>query len=305
MLTLGCLGVAGLWVGLSNQFGPRFIRGLIAETGRGIAKPASVPRPESWSDNALTAAWLGHSTVLLNFYGVNILTDPVLFRRIGADLRVGTVGPKRLVSSALPAHKLPSIDLVLLSHAHMDHMNFPSLRRLPASARVVTARATSDLLRRTHFNAVTELGWGDRTSLNTANGNVDVQAFEVNHWGARWKHDRHRGYNGYIIEREGRKIIFGGDTAMSHTFRPLRSKGPFELAIMPIGSYRPWEHSHCTPEQAVTMANHAGAERFLPIHHKTFVLGKEGPTEPMQRLEAALERDRIALRDIGQTFQLN
>ena len=92
---------------------------------------------------------------------------------------------------------------------------------------------------------------------------------------------------------------------MSETFRPLRKKGPFDLAIMPIGSYKPWVHSHCTPEQAVTMANQAGAEYFLPIHHKTFVLGKEGPTEPMQRLEAALERDRIALRDIGQTFRLN
>jgi L-ascorbate metabolism protein UlaG (beta-lactamase superfamily) len=305
MLTLGCLGVAGLWVGLSNQFGPRFIRGLIAETGRGIEKPTAVPRPETWDSNTITAAWLGHSTVLINFLGLNVLTDPVLFRRIGADLRLGTVGPKRLVSAALPPHKLPPIDLVLLSHAHMDHLNLSSLRRLPASARVVTAKATSDLLRRTQFNAVTELGWGDRAAITTANGDVRVEAFQVNHWGARWKHDRHRGYNGYIIEREGRKILFGGDTAMTTSFQSLRQKGRFDLGIMPIGSYRPWEGSHCTPEQAVTMANDAGVDYFLPIHHKTFVLGKEGPTEPLERLEAALESDRIALRDIGETFRLN
>src|SRR5258706_12712944 len=251
MLTLGCLGVAGLWVGLSNQFGPRFIRGLIAETGREIQQPASIPRPENWDRNAITAAWLGHSTVLLNFYGLTVLTDPVLFRRIGVDLRVGTFGPKRLVTSALPPHKLPPIDVVLLSHAHMDHLNLPSLRRLPASARVVTAKATSDLLRRTHFKAVSELGWGDRANLTTAKGDVRIQAFQVNHWGARWKHDRHRGYNGYIIEREGRRILFGGDTAMTSSFRLLRKKGPFDLGIMPIGSYRPWVWSHCTPEQAV------------------------------------------------------
>ena len=134
MLTLGCLGVAGLWVGLSNQLGPRVIRGFIAETGRPIEQPVSVPKPETWDQNSITAAWLGHSTVLINFYGVNILTDPVLLRRIGPDLRVGTLGPKRLVRSALPPHKLPPIDVVLLSHAHMDHLNFPSLRRLPASA---------------------------------------------------------------------------------------------------------------------------------------------------------------------------
>jgi L-ascorbate metabolism protein UlaG (beta-lactamase superfamily) len=305
MLTLGCLGVAGLWVGLSNQVGPRTIRSLIAETTRGIEQPPLVPTPEKWDRNSLTAAWLGHSTVLINFYGLTILTDPVLFRRIGPDLRLGTVGPKRLVASALSPDKLPPIDLVVLSHAHMDHLNFPSLRRLPGSARVVTARATSDLLRKTHFKAVTELGWGDRAMVNTANGEVRIEAFQVNHWGARWKRDKHRGYNGYIIEREGRRLMFGGDTAMTTSFRSLRSKGPFHLALMPIGSYRPWERSHCTPEQAVAMANDAGAEYFLPLHFKTFLLGKEGPTEPLQRLEAALEPERIALRDIGQTFRLN
>src|SRR6266536_3746467 len=156
MLTLGCLGVAGLWIGFSNQFGPRFIRGLVAETTRGVDEPAFVPRPETWNDNSITAAWLGHSTVLLNIFGLNVVTDPVLFSRIGADLRLATVGPKRLVSSALAPHELPPVDLVLLSHAHMDHLDFPSLRRLPASARIVTARATSDLLRKTHFHAVTE-----------------------------------------------------------------------------------------------------------------------------------------------------
>src|SRR5438874_11420612 len=99
------------------------VRGLINETGRAILKPHSIPSPHSWDPNAITATWLGHSTVLLNFYGLTILTDPVLCKRVGADTPLGTIGAKRLVAPALKAHELPPIDLVLLSHAHMDHLD--------------------------------------------------------------------------------------------------------------------------------------------------------------------------------------
>jgi L-ascorbate metabolism protein UlaG (beta-lactamase superfamily) len=119
---------------------------------------------------------------------------------------------------------------------------------------------------------------------------------------AQLRRDTYRGYNGYMLSREGKKIIFGGDTAKTDSFRPLRSKGPFEVAIMPIGSYKPFECSHCTPEQSVRMTNDAGAKYLLPIHHKTFKLGREGQAEPLRRLEMALEPERIALRDVGQTF---
>src|SRR4029078_7340173 len=142
--------------------------------------------------------------------------------------------------------------------------------------RVVTAASTADLLRDTRLKDPQELSWGESTRIKTDNGDVEFKAFEVNHWGARWKYDKQRGYNGYIIAREGKKIIFGGDTAWSDSFRALRSKGPFELAIMPIGAYSPWIQSHCTPEQAAQMANDAGAKYFLPIHFTTFTLGREG-----------------------------
>ena len=149
----------------------------------------------------------------------------------------------------------------------------------------------------------TELRWGDKTTVKTRNGDVVVEAFQVNHWGARWRRDTYRGYNGYTLEREGKKIIFGGDTAMCDNFAGLRSKGRFEMAIMPIGAYQPWVRAHCTPEQAVQMANNAGADYILPIHHKTFKLGQEGPDEPIRRFEAALEPERVALRaKWGETF---
>jgi L-ascorbate metabolism protein UlaG (beta-lactamase superfamily) len=301
-IALGAMGSAGLWTGCSDAFGARFVRGFINEVGRPIARPRSIPRPQEWNSNAITASWLGHATVLVNFYGLTILTDPVLMQRIGADVGLGTLGPKRLVAPALRVDQLPRIDLVLLSHAHFDHFDTPTLEALPAGAKAVTARRTGDLLADTSLKCPVELGWGDKSVVTTASGDIEIEAFEVRHWGARWRRDTYRGYNGYILSREGKKIIFGGDTAMTDKFRSLRSKGPFELAIMPIGSYKPFECSHCTPEQAVQMTNDAGAKHLLPIHHRTFTLGREGQVEPVQRLEKALEPERIALRDVGETF---
>lgn len=278
------------------------MRGFLAESCRSVIKPKQAPRPECWDPQSITAAWLGHATVLVGFYGVNILTDPALFRRIGADTPLGTLGPKRLIAPALRPAQLPPIDLVLLSHAHMDHLDIPTLRSLPGRPRAVTAHATEDLLAATNLVEPISLRWGDRARVRTRNGDLDVLAFEVKHWGARWRRDTYRGYNGYVIEREGRKILFGGDTALTDSFRSVRGCGRFELAIMPIGAYQPWVCSHCTPEQAVRMTNDAGADFLLPIHFKTFAFGREGTVEPLLRLEAALERGRIGWRDVGETF---
>jgi len=280
------------------------VRGLVGEARRKVLKPDSVPSPESWDSNQITAAWLGHSTVLLNFYGLTILTDPLLGKRAGADTLVGTVGVKRLVAPALKARELPAIDLVLLSHAHMDHLNPATIRSLPGDPRAITAHATDDLLADCGLHSIDTLRWGESVRISTEHGAVNVEAFQVKHWGARWKLDKFRGYNGYIVEREGKKIIFGGDTAWTPTFRPLRSRGPFEMALMPIGAYNPWLCSHCTPEQAVQMANDAGAKHFLPMHFKTFPFGREGVLEPMERLENAIEPERIGWRDVGQTFSV-
>jgi L-ascorbate metabolism protein UlaG (beta-lactamase superfamily) len=303
-LTVGSLSAVSFWISSSDQLGARMVRGVVAETGRKVLKPSFTPSPAAWDSNAITASWLGHSTVLMNLYGVTILTDPVLFKRIGADAVVGTIGPKRLIAAALKPAQLPPIDLVLLSHAHMDHLDLATLRSLPGNPHAVTAHATEDLLLETKLKKPKSLKWGQSTCVSTSHGDVTIGAFEVNHWGARWKIDRYRGYNGYTIEREGKKIIFGGDTAWTDSFRNLRSQGPFEMAMMPIGAYQPWIRSHCTPEQAVRMANDAGAKYFLPLHFKTFPFGREGVSEPLERLETAIESERIALREVGQTFQV-
>jgi L-ascorbate metabolism protein UlaG (beta-lactamase superfamily) len=242
----------------------------------------------------------------MNFFGVTILTDPVLFPRVGIRLPGITIGPKRLTAPALKFHDLPQIDLILLSHAHFDHLDLRTLGCFDETTRVITARGTSDLLKRTRFSEITELGWDESKTLSAAAGKMVIAAFPVKHWGARTQHDTHRGYNGYLIERKERRIIFAGDTAMTESFALLRRHGPIDVAIVPISAYNPWIQSHSTPEQAVQMANAAGARFVVPVHHQTFRLSLEPFREPIERFEAALSKtpERIALREIGETFVL-
>lgn len=262
------------------------------------------PDPRAWPDTGLHAAWLGHTTVLIKIDGVTILTDPVFSQRAGIGLGPFTLGIKRLVEPALLIADLPKIDIVLLSHAHMDHFDIPSLRHLEnRGVTVITAARTADLLRVRRYAAVHELGWDARTRV----GPVQVRAFRVKHWGARVHKDTFRGYNGYTIEAGRYRVLFGGDTALTDSFRPLKTSRPFDLAIMPVGAYNPWIHAHCTPEQAWSMAQQAGAEFFLPVHHQTFQLSREPYFEPIERVygSAGNHPDRVALSRIGQEFQTN
>jgi len=279
------------------------------ESWRPIAPAFAKPELSKWSDARITAAWIGHATVLINFFGIKILTDPALFPRIGIRLPGFTIGPKRLTAPALRFPDLPQIDLIVLSHAHFDHFDLRTLHCFDELTRVITAPNTADLLRRTRLRDITELRWGETKVLNIAGqmkGDIAISAFQVKHWGARKQRDDYRGYNGYVIKRNGRSILFSGDTAMTSTFAELFQDGPIDLAIMSIGAYNPWIQSHCTPEQAIEMATAAGAQFIVPVHHQTFRLSFEPFREPIERFEAALSNtpERIALRDIGETFVL-
>ncbi|MDE3197833.1 MAG: MBL fold metallo-hydrolase, partial [Acidobacteriota bacterium] len=141
--------------------------------------------------------------------GVTILTDPVFSEKIGIGLGPMTLGMTRIVGPALGHTEIPRPDIVLLSHAHMDHFDLPSLRALESEAtNVVTAARTSDLLR-ARYRSIHELAWGDSVRF----GETEIQAFEVNHWGARLRSDTYRGFNGYVIETRNYRVLFGGDTA--------------------------------------------------------------------------------------------
>jgi L-ascorbate metabolism protein UlaG (beta-lactamase superfamily) len=281
---------------------PRF-RQFGRELGRPILPPSTVPDPKRWPDRGLHAAWLGHATVLVKLDGYTILTDPVLYSRIGLDFRVFTLGLKRMVAPALDLEDLPRIDLVLLSHAHMDHFDLPTLRALESrSIDVVTSWGTSDLLRPERWRSVRELRWGQTAQA----GPVSIRAIEVRHWGARMRTDTWRGYTGYLLEAGGHRVLFGGDTAITDAFRRIRTARGIDLAIMPIGAYNPWIRVHCTPEQAWRMGNEAGAEFLIPVHHQTFRLSNEPVAEPLERLltVASSHPDRVPVREIGAAFHL-
>lgn len=287
--------------GWAYRAAPMFWQRYKDDLKRQVRPAPHRPDPRIWPDTGLHAAWLGHSTVLLKIDGVTILTDPVFSARVGLGFGPVTLGIKRLVAPALGRLDLPRIDLILLSHAHFDHFDLPSLRALAdRRTTVITAANTSDLLHGIRYGAVHQLGWSETARA----GAVSVRAFEVNHWGARMRKDSHRGYNGYTIEVGRYRVLFGGDTADTTAFRALKTSRPFDIALMPVGAYNPWIHYHCTPEQAWRMAGEAGAEFFLPIHHQTFELSREPYLEPIERIyDAAGNRpDRVAIDAIGREF---
>jgi L-ascorbate metabolism protein UlaG (beta-lactamase superfamily) len=283
---------------------PAFWKQFSQELQRPIGGAPRIPDWRKWTDRGIHAAWLGHSTVLLRVDGFTMITDPILSDWCGVHVGPVTLGLKRLVAPALQSSELPHIDLLLLSHAHMDHLDIPSVRALEdKGTAVITARSTSDLLRPTRYKSVTEIGWGDRARV----GPATVRGVEVRHWGARVRTDTYRGYNAYVIDIGRHRILFGGDTAEIDTFRSVRSSRPVDLAIMPIGAYDPWIHVHCNPEQAWRMGSDAGAEHFLPVHNQTFRLSREPLGEPLERfLEAAGPHpDRVLTRHIGDEARLS
>lgn len=285
----------------------RFLRQMLFDgNGRPLA-PAARPDPTSWSDGAITGSCLGHSTVLLNLLGVRIVTDPVFSTRVGPGVHPLILGPRRRLRPALGPGDLPPPDVLVLSHAHFDHFDVPSLRRFSRDTPVVTAHATADLLRRLGFRAIHELTWRRSVTLAPRGEKVRITALPVAHWGARMLRDVHRGYNGYLFERGGHAVCFGGDTAYTRAFAALNDpRRPLDLAIMPIGAYDPWIRAHCSPEQAVAMAEEAGARHFVPIHHETFKLSDEPVAEPATRIRAAFahEPGRLLAVNVGETFRV-
>jgi L-ascorbate metabolism protein UlaG (beta-lactamase superfamily) len=266
------------------------------------APPAAPLRPDlsKWNDATLAATWLGHASVLLHVGGLTILTDPVLRNRVGIGLGLITGGPRRHVAPALQIRELPPIDLLLISHAHYDHLDRPTLVRMNKKIPVVTAAGTRDLIHDLGFQDVTELRWGEATTLR----GVTVTAQKVAHWGARTFFDSHRGFNAYLIEDGRHRVLYGGDTAYHEYFKEVRK---VDLAVLGIGGYDPYLASHATPEQAWTMAGHLNADFLLPMHHSTFRLSHEPKGEPLERLLTVAGKDagRLALTQVGGQWALD
>ena len=298
---------------LGQEIGQRRTRWEMLTNDSPIETPKFKPDPLSWDDSTITVAWIGHSTVLINLFGTRIITDPVFSDRIGLDIAgLFTLGPKRLVYPALKIDELGPIDLILVSHGHMDHLDTSTVRKFGRSTPLVMSKNTVDLIDGLGFESVYELDWGQWTQV----GGVRIEAFEVKHFGWRypWEQDRSRGnpagrsYNAYLVSKNGKHILFAGDTAYHEMFKNIAQRSiPIELAMMPIGAYDPWIRSHANPEQALEMADHMQARHVLTMHWGTFIQSEEPTLEPMQRLKkaAANQPERIVLDSIGKTWALN
>jgi L-ascorbate metabolism protein UlaG (beta-lactamase superfamily) len=272
------------------------------------------PSPENWKDDNITLSWLGHSSILINFYGTWILTDPALLERIGLYLFGSSIGPSRITPPALTVEQIPQPDIILLSHAHMDHMDYPTLKkitdRFPGKIDVITAYLTADVIADLPWKSITVLDWKEEKVID----NLRIKAFEVEHFGWRypWEKDRSRGYfkdgrsyNAYLLEKNGKTILFGGDTRMTEKLNQINKK--VDIALMPIGAYNPWKHAHCNPEEALQMADEIGTKYFIPMHCKTFQQGNESFEEPINWLIKSSKKYnlKIGLTEIGDTFSLD
>jgi L-ascorbate metabolism protein UlaG (beta-lactamase superfamily) len=264
--------------------------------------PSKAPTLTEALDHDAWACWIGHATVLIRMAGKWILTDPVLFDAYGIHVLGLTLGPRRYTPPALSIDEIPRPDLILLSHAHLDHMDRRTLielsERYPGQIDVITATNTKDVIEDLEWRSLNEMDWGDHVAID----GLEITALQVEHNGWRMPGEAcrasgqrrtGRSYNGYHLESSHTSIVFGGDTAYTTQFGNI--KRDVELAIMPIGAYRDCHAVHCNPEEAHAMVTMMKARRMLPIHHGTFNQQCEPAHEPIQRLLTAVTKDRRAM----------
>ncbi|TVQ60969.1 MAG: hypothetical protein EA378_10275 [Phycisphaerales bacterium] len=245
--------------------------------------------------HGLAAAWLGHASVLATMGELTVAVDPVLSTRIGPRLGARVFGLSRRTPLPIDAASLRGIDAVLITHAHFDHLDRPTLARLadPRTTVIVPPRCARLIPR--GFKAVIELPAGEAIDFH----GVELRALMPRHWGARAWLDRRRGFNAYILRSDDAAALFAGDTAETDVFDNLDG---IDLAAFGIGAYEPWEHMHATPEQVWRMFLASGARRLLPVHHSTFELSDEPMHEPITRLMNAAgdDAERVIVGEPGE-----
>ena len=267
----------------------------------------SIP-PRRVEGSGLRTTLVNHSTVLLQHAGANILTDPIWSERASP---LPWMGPRRRRKPGVSWEDLPSIDAVLISHNHYDHLDLPTLRRLAArgdSTFIVPARGAG-LLRSENIGPAHELDWGEsfslRASLAGSLRDVTIHCVPALHFSRRGIYDRNMTlWCGYVIECQERLVYFAGDTAFGRHFAQIRDKfGPLHVALLPIGAYEPrWFMSsvHMAPDEAVRAHEILGVKTSIAIHHGTFQLTDEGIDTPKKQLMAYAQRDSFLVLNNGQ-----
>jgi L-ascorbate metabolism protein UlaG (beta-lactamase superfamily) len=253
--------------------------------------------------------FIGHSSFLLQIGGKNVLVDPVFATRL--------VILRRQRRPGLTVPTLPPIDLVLITHAHMDHLNLPSLRWVARATKelrgfaptIVVPDGVEDLVDRSGFARVYGMSWWQERRV----AGLRVIMTPCRHWGARMFKDTHRGYGGYCITdpTPGSTMVYhSGDTAYFDGFKEIGHRLQPDVGLMPIGAYFPDTHRtvHTSPEEAVRGFIETGAEWMVPMHFGTFPLGREPMDEPVKRLRAEARRlkieDRVKVLEEGEMLRV-
>jgi L-ascorbate metabolism protein UlaG (beta-lactamase superfamily) len=281
---------------------PRMTGGAIVENWGRCARQVDPRR--------MVATWIGHSTMLIQAGGLNILTDPLWSERASP---FSFIGPERVRAPGIRFDDLPKIDLVLISHNHYDHMDVPTLKRLWERDRplIVTSLGNDTILKREGI-ASRALDWRGRVSVRPQ---VEVIVERNHHWSSRWGTDRNRAlWSAFTVKTPAGNIFYAGDTGWGDGawVREAARHGPFRLAIIPIGAYEPRDFmktNHIDPEEAVRIFEALRPTRALGVHWGTVQLTFEPIDAPPKALRAALRArgipaGRFAVTEVGRPLTI-
>ena len=242
--------------------------------------------------------YIGHATLLLELGGARILTDP------NFDPKLGRILP-RVSPPGIALEQLPSLDAILLTHAHADHLSFASLERLPRNVPLLAPPVIAKWLRRLGFANATDLAPGDTATI----ADVTIHAATATHRGNRYGFDRWRSAANMYLLDAGQTIFFAGDTALmedTHRMveRALWSQGrDLDLALLPIG-YAPWwkpgfRKGHLTHDDALALFERLRAKTMVPYHWGTFRHVTATAHDAVRRL-----RDRLASHHLSAAVRI-
>ena len=272
--------------------------------------PVAQPRWDAINapGDSLVVTWLGHATLLVQLGGLNILTDPIFSERASP---VQFAGPRRVTPLPLDPDQLPPIDVVVISHDHYDHLDRGTVRRLGNGPLWLVPLGLKAWFTRQGVSRVKELDWWEGVELP---GGGRATAVPAQHFSSRipWRRDKAL-WAGWVLAAGQRRVYFAGDTGYGPHFAEIGERaGPLDLALLPIGAYRPeWFMLpvHLNPSQAVQAHLDLRARRTIGMHWGTFILADEPFQEPPRLFreaaqQAGLTAEEIILLQHGQTVVL-